>query len=78
MSTRTDWGLFNKDGTPLAVGDEWHKWKCPQEAWATHQFVHPITGEDDEVVSVPVPCPFKHVSVKLDRCEKCGVEFRYP
>lgn len=78
MSTRTDWGLFDKAGAPLAVGDAWHRWTCPQQKWEATAYEHPITGEMVDQEPAPVPCPFKNVTPKLDRCSACGMEFRYP
>lgn len=80
MSTRTDWGIFASDGTPLAVGDDHWRWQCPkQESRRVQPYEHFITGEmidpgDWELV----PCPWLSAGVKLDRCTKCGAEFRYP
>lgn len=79
MSTRTDWGYFDKNGAPLAVGDAHARWTCPQQRWVYDDTTeHSITGELMPVDPYPVNCPFEPVGVKLDRCEKCGVEFRYP
>lgn len=79
MSTRTDWGYFDKDGTPLAVGDTHAKWECPQQEWRHGDMaIHPYTGEAEAVDPYPINCPMKSVSAKLERCTKCGTEFRYP
>ena len=79
MSTRTDWGIFDKDGQPIAVGDLHHKHVCPQQKWKyDNGFDHPITGEWVATDATSVPCPYKFVSAKLDRCVGCGNEFRYP
>lgn len=45
MSTRTDWGLFDKDGKPVAVGDEWHKWVCPHRGYEPTGYWNHMTGE---------------------------------
>ena len=78
MSTRTDWGYFDKDGKPLAVGDEHHKWECPRQEFAPTGHEHIFTGEWIDTGLQPVRCPMKEVAPKLERCERCGVEFRYP
>ena len=79
MSTRTDWGYFDKDGKPLAVGDEHHHWKCPNQEWVYDEyFEHPYTGELERIDPYPKNCPMKSIGVKLEKCTKCGVEFRYP
>jgi len=79
MSTRTDWGWFDKDGKPIAVGDEWHKWVCPQRKWVPAGYVHSFTEEwIDEGLQLEPQCRAESVSVKLERCPKCGMEFRYP
>lgn len=73
-----EWGLFDKEGKAVALGDAWHHWKCPAEKVEPAGYVHDITGEWIDEGLVPVACPFKRVGVKLDRCETCGMEFRYP
>lgn len=80
MSTRTDWGLFDKDGKPVAVGDEWHHWVCPHRKYEPAGYENHMTGEwvDEGYALGSGPCCFKRVDVKLDRCSKCGMEFRYP
>lgn len=79
MSTRTDWGLFDKAGMPIAVGDEHWKWVCPKGGWIDNIYEHPMSGEliNEGFVWVP-ECQFKSVGIKLDRCTVCQVEFRYP
>lgn len=82
MSTRTDWGLFDKDGKPVAVGDEWHKWVCPHRKYEPTGYWNHMTGEwvDEGHALSEEPCrsSMKCVNAKLDRCSKCGMEFRYP
>lgn len=78
MSARTDWGLFAKDGTPVAVGDAWHRWCCPSQRYEPAGYEHPYTGEWIDEGYTPVKCPFRYVGPKLERCETCGMEFRYP
>lgn len=82
MSTRTDWGLFRPDGSrlePVAVGDAWHKWKCPDRPWSYPEpEPHPITGEPMDQEPHQPPCPFKSVAVKRDKCQRCSMEFIYP
>ena len=78
MSTRTDWGYFDKAGAPVAVGDEHAKWQCPLAPWECQSFEHPIDGSWVEQPAMRATCPFKSVGVKLDRCTKCAMEFRYP
>lgn len=80
MSTRTDWGWFDKDGKPIAVGDEWHKWVCPQHHWERPIWEHPITGEPyeaEDAVRV-MGCKMKYIEPKLEVCEVCGNKFIYP
>ena len=79
MSTRTDWGYFDKDGAPLAVGDAHHAWTCPKQEWVYGETtIDDWTGEEVFVEPYPRNCPLEFVGVKTDRCRKCGVEFRYP
>ncbi len=79
MSTRTDWGWFDKDGKPIAVGDEWHKWVCPQHHWETPWWKHPITGEQVEGETVRIMhCKFVDDGPKREHCERCGNAFIYP
>lgn len=72
------WGLFNADGSPLATGDAHHQYECPQKKYEPSGYWHAFTGEWVDEGLVPVSCPFEYVSVKRDRCSRCGVEFRYP
>lgn len=79
MSTRTDWGYFKLDGTPVAVGDEWHKWICPQRTYEPTGYAHDFTGEwIDTGLQLQPHCPMKSLDPKLERCERCSMEFRYP
>lgn len=79
MSTRTDWGIFDAAGSPLAVGDEHHKWECPDQKWDYNNgYEHCITGEWVEEPPCKINCPWKSVDAKLDRCTKCGNQFKYP
>lgn len=79
MSTRTDWGWFDKDGKPLAVGDLHSKWRCPLQKWDFDIFYeHPYTGELIHEEPQRIPCPVVSVDVKLGVCEQCGNQFRYP
>lgn len=80
MSTRTDWGLFKADGTPVAVGDEWHKYKCPKRVWIVPIYEHPFTGEEYQDLQGGhySTCPFECVSPKKDVCKTCGMQFIYP
>jgi hypothetical protein len=78
MSTRTDWGIFNSAGQPVALGDDHAKWKCPQQQFEPVGYEHTITGEWIDEGFAAVPCPFKLVGPKLERCEKCGMVFKYP
>lgn len=79
MSTRTDWGYFNPDGTPIAVGDEWHKWICPQRQYEPTGYKDGWTEEwIDTGLQLQPYCAMKTINPKLERCEQCGVEFRYP
>jgi len=79
MSTRTDWGWFDKDGKPIAVGDEWHKWVCPRRGYVPSGYEHFITGEwvDEGLVLAPA-CRTLSPSAKLEVCEQCGNRFIYP
>lgn len=72
------WGLFDKNGNPVAAGDAWYKWKCPQQEYMPTYDIDYFTEEQVFAGYVTVPCPFKPIAAKLDRCEKCGIEFRYP
>lgn len=80
MSTRTDWGYFDKCGKPLAVGDAHARWTCPQQEWEYNgTYEHPITGEIERCEPYPLNCPLELIDhPRVDRCRKCGVEFRYP
>lgn len=79
MSTRTDWGYFDKQGQPLAVGDAHATWTCPNQEWERNGGeIHPYTGEWEASAPYPKLCPMKFVGAKLERCSTCGVEFRYP
>lgn len=78
---RTDWGYFDKSGKPLAVGDAHWKWECPQREWEHGgTYTHPITGEVERVDPYPLNCPMDNIDypARIDRCKRCGVEFRYP
>lgn len=79
MSTRTDWGYFDKNGAPLAVGDLHASWACPNQEWVYGETtIDDRTGEEVSVDPYHRNCPLEFVGVKVDRCKKCGVEFRYP
>lgn len=78
MSTRTDWGIFTPAGSAVAVGDEHHKWQCPQQEFRAQYGEDFYTGQQVYEGMVPVQCPWKTVSVKLDVCEKCKMQFIYP
>ncbi len=79
MSTRTDWGYFDKDDKPVAVGDEWHKWVCPQRKYVPTGYEHSFTGEwIDEGLQLEPQCRMKDAGFKLEVCPKCGMKFRYP
>ena len=78
MSTRTDWGIFTPDGKPVAVGDLWHKWSCPQQRFVEVFDEDYMTGEQVYAGLQPVNCPWKSVAVKLEECEKCKMKFIYP
>jgi hypothetical protein len=78
MTTPKTWGLFNADGTPLATGDDWHKWKCPRQQFEPCGSEHPVTGEWADDGFTEVPCPFRRVHTKVDRCTDCGIKFIYP
>lgn len=79
MSARIDWGIFDKGGNPVAVGDEHARWVCPLQRWEPIVWEHPFTGEDcGPGGNAPVPCPWKEAAFKLERCSQCGMEFRYP
>jgi hypothetical protein len=80
MSTRTDWGWFKADGTPIAVGDTWHKWECPKYKWVPDGYAHYITGEWIE--SEPrkmFECKMTTtINAKREECKLCGNVFVYP
>ncbi len=78
MSEQKTWGLFAVDGAPVATGNDWYKWNCPHKQWTTPSMEHPITGESIDLDPVEIPCPFKFMGGKMDRCTKCGIEFHYP
>lgn len=79
MSTRTDWGYFDKDGKPVAVGDEWHKWICPQRKYVLVGYKHTYTDEwINEGFQLEDRCPMTTVSAKRETCAKCGMVFIYP
>ncbi len=79
MSTRTDWGYFDKDGKPVAVGDEWHKWVCPQRKWVPSGYVHSFTEEwIDEGLRLEDRCEMITDGIKHEHCVKCGMQFIYP
>ena len=79
MTTRTDWGWFKADGTPLAVGDAHHDWKCPRNHWEPSGYEHFVTGEwvqdDDRQV---FDCKLKSTRPQRDECAACGNVFIYP
>lgn len=78
MSTRTDWGLFKADGTPVAVGDDWHNYQCRNRVWVVPVYEHPITGEEYDGDGHYESCPFERVGTKKDVCTTCGMQFIYP
>jgi hypothetical protein len=79
MSTRTDWGWFKADGAPIAVGDEWHKWVCPQRKWVSVGYEHDWTGEwVDEGLALEPGCPTRSTGPKREVCDRCGNVFIYP
>lgn len=79
MSTRTDWGIFDAAGLPVAVGDAWARWKCPKQQWVYNATeVHIFTGELVPIDPYPVECPYESQTPKLDVCSRCGNRFIYP
>lgn len=81
MSTRTDWGWFKADGAPIAVGDEWHKWVCPNRKYVPSGYECGYSGEwiDGGFVLEPASvCPVVSRGPKLEECTKCGNKFIYP
>lgn len=82
MSTRTDWGFFRRDGSrlePVAVGDTWHDWMCPNRRWQRGEtYEHPYTGEQCESDPHLPKCPMRSVDPKHDECTRCAVVFIYP
>lgn len=84
MSTRTDWGWFEKDGTPIAVAHDHYKWKCEQGTWTeTPMRENYITGElfrfsDDEPYTWQPACRMESTDIKVEECRVCGRRFVYP
>lgn len=79
MSTRTDWGWFKADGTPIAVGDAWHDWICPERKYVPMGYEHPWTGEwIDEGYHLEPGCRTNTLNAKCEECPKCGNRFIYP
>lgn len=82
MSTRTDWGYFRRDGSrlePVAVGDAWHAWQCPNKQWRRNMVEDYETGEIVwDGTYEAVPCPMKTDHAKQDSCTRCEIIFIYP
>lgn len=82
MSTRTDWGYFRRDGSrlePVAVGDAWHKWECPNRQWRRNMVENWETGEVEwDGTYEAVACRTKADHAKQDSCTRCEVIFIYP
>ena len=78
MSTRTDWGWFDKNDKPIAVGDEHRHWNCPNKIICNAGYFHSITDEWIDEGFAAEPCPIKYTDTKLEICEKCGNKFIYP
>lgn len=72
------WGLFNAADQPVATGDAWHSWQCPQQQFVSSGYEHPITCEWVDEGLKSVACPFNYTSPKVDTCSKCGMVFKYP
>ena len=80
MTPRVDWGWFEADGkTPIAVGEDWHNWICPQRRWLPSGYEHNITGEwIDEGFALEGQCKAKESGFKREVCERCAKVFIYP
>lgn len=78
VSEQKRWGLFASDGSPVATGDSWHTWRCPQQQFEDKGYDHPITGEWVNDGLAALPCPFEKAGIKLDICSRCGMKFVYP
>ena len=82
MSTRTDWGYFKRDGSrlePVAVGDAWHAWECPNRKWLRgEKYIHPYSGEECEDEPHLDTCPMRSAEPKREECARCAVVFIYP
>lgn len=79
MSTRIDWGWFDANGKPIAVGDAWHKWECPRAVWTMREEFNPYTGEtESDGTYERQPCPTRSVDAKRDVCTRCNNVFVYP
>ena len=83
MSTRTDWGYLRRDGSrlePVAVGDAWHDWVCPNRKWVYGEtYIHPYSGEECETEPyLESACRMKSAGPKREECPRCDVIFIYP
>jgi hypothetical protein len=78
MTAPKTWGLFSADGQLVATGDDWRNWNCQRKEYEPKGYEHTITGEWVDEGFAALPCPFEAVATKLDRCSRCGMEFRYP
>jgi len=74
------WGLYEADGTtPIALGDLWHTWICPERKMEPSGYEHHITGEwVDTGLVRQSHCKTTSPTAKLDVCIKCGKQFIYP
>lgn len=73
------WGWFAADGkTPIATGDDWHKWDCPQAKWSDPFYICEMTGEQMPTDSVKEPCPTKDAGQGREQCTRCGAFFIFP
>ena len=78
MSDRKDWGIFDKNGVPLATSDEHWKWKCPDQRYISSSFECPYSGELIDQGFVAEDCPWDSSDIKKDVCKRCLAVFIYP
>lgn len=70
-------GFFGPDGNPVATGDAWHDWTCPNPVYRLVEVMDEWSGEVYHETQ-KVLCPWDATSTKTDTCSKCGMVFRYP
>lgn len=78
-----NWGWFDSKDVPIATGDNWHKWICPNRKWVYNAtYENPYTDEvmysEPYLEDMHTSCPTKSPSAKLEVCTRCGNKFVYP